>query len=162
MTTITLRSPHGRITTEQRRTLAQSLTDAVLEVEVGQLAAAARAGFQFWFREFDATEVAIGGVLLCDQPTPTDVVLVDIVVMDGHWPDTDRAQVIRNVYAALTTALECDKPPPGWWATFQVIDDGSWGSRGGVLSILDLLGTGVFMYERAEAIRRAIGTRLRR
>ena len=156
MTTITLRCLHGRVTTGQRSMLAQSLTDAVLEVEVGQLATAARAGFQVWFQEFDATEVAIGGALLCDQPTPIDVVLVEIVVMDGHWPDTDRAQVIRNTYAALTAGLGCDKPPPGWWVTFQVIDEGSWGSRGGVMSILDLLGTGVFTHERAEAIGEAM------
>ena len=40
---------------------------------------------------------------------------------------------------------------------FRVIDDGSWASSGGVLSILDLLGTGVFSDERAHAIREALG-----
>jgi hypothetical protein len=43
--------------------------------------------------------------------------------------------------------------------TFRVIDEGSWGSRGGVLSILDLLSSGVFTPERTAAIRAAIGGR---
>lgn len=159
MTTITLRSPHGRIAIEQRRTLAKSLTEAVLKVEVGQLSAPARAGFQVWFREFDTSEIAIGGVLLCDQSAPADIVLVEIVVMDGHWPETDRARVIRNIYGALAAALDRNRPPPGWWVTFKVIDEGSWGSRGDVLSILDLLGTGVFAEARADLIREAIGSR---
>lgn len=36
---------------------------------------------------------------------------------------------------------------------FRVIDEGSWGSRGGVLSILDLLDSGVFTQEKAAAVR---------
>jgi hypothetical protein len=39
---------------------------------------------------------------------------------------------------------------------FQVIDEGSWGSRGGVLSILQLLDSGAFTAERIKAIRAAI------
>jgi hypothetical protein len=40
--------------------------------------------------------------------------------------------------------------------TFQVIDEGSWGSRGGVVSILQLLDSGAFTAERVRAIRDAI------
>ncbi|MNW28996.1 hypothetical protein D3C74_58380 [compost metagenome] len=52
--------------------------------------------------------------------------------------------------------LEVPEPSPAWWVSFQVIDEGSWGSRGGVLSILDLLGSGVFTDEKAQAIRKNI------
>ncbi|WP_255441466.1 hypothetical protein [Actinoplanes sp. ATCC 53533] len=40
---------------------------------------------------------------------------------------------------------------------FRVIDEGSWGSRGGVLSVLDLLDPRVFTTERITAIRSALG-----
>jgi hypothetical protein len=51
------------------------------------------------------------------------------------------------------------KPSPTWWVTFQIIDEGSWGSRGGVLSILQLLDSGAFTAERIEAIREVITAR---
>ncbi|MFF9121332.1 hypothetical protein ACF09Y_38275 [Streptomyces massasporeus] len=44
-----------------------------------------------------------------------------------------------------------------WWMTFRVIDEGSWGSRGTVLSVLSLLDTGVFTEEKADAVRTALG-----
>ena len=49
-----------------------------------------------------------------------------------------------------------NKPLPTWWVTFEVIDEGSWGSSGSVLSILDLLNSGVFTKERVDAIRKKI------
>ena len=39
----------------------------------------------------------------------------------------------------------------------SVIDEGSWGSSGGVLSILPLLESGVFTEERVKAVRAALG-----
>jgi hypothetical protein len=57
----------------------------------------------------------------------------------------------------MTEACRLAEPSPAWWVNFRVIDDGSWASSGGVLSILDLLDTGVFTAERTEAIRAALG-----
>jgi hypothetical protein len=39
----------------------------------------------------------------------------------------------------------------------DMIDGGGWRSRGGVLSVLSLLDTGVFTEEKAEAVRSALG-----
>jgi hypothetical protein len=47
-------TPKGRLNQEQRRTLAETLTDAVLVPEVGQFAPAARVGFQVHFVEREA------------------------------------------------------------------------------------------------------------
>ncbi|MFJ7335836.1 hypothetical protein ACIQUU_21630 [Streptomyces sp. NPDC101116] len=44
-----------------------------------------------------------------------------------------------------------------WWVNFRVIDEGSWGSSGGVLSILPLLESGVFTQDRVKAVRAALG-----
>lgn len=154
MTIITVTAPVGKFDLSHRRTLAQTLTDAVLVPEVGQLAVAARAGFQVRFQELETSAMAIGGVLLEDSQV--DALSVDVTVMDAAWPDAVRAQVIANIFEALCAALGEPRPSPAWWVTFRVIDEGSWGSRGGVLSVLDLLKSGVFTPERTAAIRSEI------
>jgi phenylpyruvate tautomerase PptA (4-oxalocrotonate tautomerase family) len=159
MTIITVTTPKARLDLAQRRTLAQTLTDAVLVPEVGQSAPAARAGFQVRFVELDPDSMAIGGVLLADMPKGADVLSADVAVMDAAWPQPVRTQVIANILSALAQACDLSEPPPGWWVTFRVIEEGSWGSRGGVLSILDLLASGVFTAERTAAIRAAIAGR---
>lgn len=156
MTIITVTTPANRLTLEHRRGLAEKLTDAVLVPEVGQPVPAARAGFQVHFVELGADSMAIGGKLLADQSSPVDVMSIDVAVMDAAWPNEIRAVVIRNLLAATAEVLGVPKPSPTWWVNFRVIDEGNWGSRGGVLSVLDLLGTGVFTPERVDAIRRSI------
>ncbi len=155
MTIITVRSPDGRIAGKQRADLAQSLTDAVLIPEIGQMVPAARVGFQVHFSELASDCMAIGGVLV--SQSGADVITIDVAVMDGDWPDAVRAEVIRGLLDALAKALGLASPAPTWWVTFRVIDEGSWGSRGGVLSILDLLASGVFTAEKAAAIRAHLG-----
>jgi phenylpyruvate tautomerase PptA (4-oxalocrotonate tautomerase family) len=145
MTAIVVTYPEGRIDGQARAELAETLTDAVLIIECGQVVPMARSGFQVHFRPLANDHIAIGGKLLSDQPA-------DI----RHWPDADRAAVIANMFAALCKALKVDAPSPAWWINFRVIEEGSWGSRGGVLSILSLLDTGAFAPERAADIRASI------
>jgi hypothetical protein len=85
MTVITVNTPSGRLNVDQRRTLARTLTDAVLVPEVGQNEPAARVGFQVHFVERDLDRVAIGGILLADMPEPADLVMIDVAVMDADW-----------------------------------------------------------------------------
>ncbi|MBR0828104.1 tautomerase enzyme [Bradyrhizobium manausense] len=156
MTIITVTAPTGRLGLDQRRRLAGSLTDAVLEPEVGQLAPAARPGFQVHFHELPADCMAIGGRLLSEQETPSDIITINVAVMNAAWPADVRAQVIRNLLARLAEACGMEKPSPTWWVNFGIIEEGSWGSRGNVLSILQLLESGVFTPERIAAIRAAM------
>ena len=155
MTIITVTTPRERLSVEQRRELAQTLTDAVLVPEVGQLEPVARVGFQVHFAERSLDQIAIGGALLSDQAQP-DVATIDICVMDGAWPQDIRKQVIENILAAMAKGCGIDKPSPAWWVTFRVIDEGSWGSRGGVMSIFDLLASGVFTEAKVNAIRQLL------
>lgn len=157
MTVITVNAPTGRLSLEQRRTLAETLTDAVLVPEVGQFAPAARVGFQVHFVEREPDMMAIGGRLLTDAGQGPDVMVIDVAVMDGDWRREVRAEVIRRVLAALAEACGLPEPSPTWWVNFRVIEEGSWGSGGGALSILSLLESGVFTEEKAKAIRAAIG-----
>ena len=156
MTVINVNSPKGRLSAEQRRVLAETLTDAVLVPEVGRFAPPARPGFQVLFTEREADAMAIGGRLLAD--TGVDAMVIDIAVMDGDWRQEVRTAVIERILAAMAEGCGLAEPSPAWWVNFRVIDEGSWGSSGGVLSVLSLLGTGVFTEEKAEAIRAAVGS----
>ena len=156
MTVITVNTTTDRLSREQRRVLAETLTDAVLVPEVGQFAPAARAGFQVHFVEREPDMMAIGGRLLADAGPELDVMVIDVAVMDADWRQDVRAQVIERVLAAMADACGLDRPAPGWWVNFRVIDEGSWGASGGVLSVLSLLGSGVFTEEKAEMIRAAM------
>ena len=128
----------------------------MLVPEVGQFAPPARIGFQVHFAERTLDRMAIGGRLLSDLPPAPDVATIDICVMDAAWPEQVRKQVTENVLSAMAKACGMDKPSPAWWTTFRTIDEGSWGARGTVLSILDLLASGVFTPERAAEIRKAL------
>ncbi|MDA1362485.1 hypothetical protein O1R50_22880 [Glycomyces luteolus] len=154
MTVINVNSPKGRISAEQRRVLAETLTDAVLVPEVGQFAPPARPGFQVLFTEREADAMAIGGRLIAE--TGADSMVIDIAVMDGDWRQEVRTEVIERILAAMAEALGLDAPSPAWWVNFRVIDEGSWGSSGGVLSVLSLLETGVFTEDKVKAIRAAL------
>ncbi|MFF9038639.1 4-oxalocrotonate tautomerase family protein [Streptomyces sp. NPDC014892] len=159
MTVITVNTAQGRLDLDQRRTLAETLTDAVLVPEVGQFAPAARAGFQVHFVERAADMMAMGGRLLVDAEQAADVMVIDVTVMDGDWRREVRAEVIERILAALAEACGVPQPSPSWWVTFRVVDEGSWGAGGGVLSVLSLLDSGVFTEKKAEAIRTALGAR---
>jgi phenylpyruvate tautomerase PptA (4-oxalocrotonate tautomerase family) len=157
VTIITVNTPTGRLSQEQRRTLAETLTDAVLVPEVGQFAPPARVGFQVHFVERRPDMMAIGGRLLADIGPDADVMVIDVAVMDGDWRQEVRTAVIERILAAMADACDMAKPSPTWWVNFRVIDEGSWGSSGGVLSVLSLLDSGVFTEEKAKAIREALG-----
>ncbi|SEE16333.1 tautomerase enzyme [Streptomyces sp. TLI_105] len=157
MTVITVNAPKGRLGPEHRRELAETLTDAVLVPEVGQFAPAARAGFQVHFVEREPDMMAIGGRLLTDAGPDPDVMVIDVAVMDGDWRQEVRTQVVERVLAAMADACGLAEPSPAWWVNFRVIDEGSWGAGGGVLSLLPLLDSGVFTEEKAAAVRSALG-----
>ncbi|MFC9397509.1 4-oxalocrotonate tautomerase family protein [Streptomyces sp. NPDC057027] len=157
MTIITVNSPTGRLSLEQRRALAETLTDAVLVPEVGQFAPPARVGFQVHFVERQPDMMAIGGWLLADVGPEADVMVIDVAVMDGDWRQEVRTAVIERVLAAMADACDLAQPSPTWWVNFRVIDEGSWGSSGGVLSVLSLLDTGVFTEGKVKAVRAALG-----
>ncbi|WP_205302843.1 hypothetical protein [Nonomuraea montanisoli] len=133
---------------------ARTLTDAVLVPEIGQFVAAARVGFQVHFVERAPDMIAIGGALAGDSGQ--DVMQVDVAAMEADWNRRVRAEVIERILAALAEACGVAVPAPTWWVNLRTVDEGGWGSAGGVTSILALLDSGVFTAERAAAIRAAL------
>jgi len=82
---------------------------------------------------------------------------INIRVMNSVWTKEIRKQVIENVLNKIAEACNMPAPAPTWWVSLEIIDEGSWGSSGTTLSILDLLNSGVFTLEREEAILKAFG-----
>ena len=105
MTFIHVMTPQGRLTADQRRVLAKTLTDAVLVPEVGKLAPEARRGYQVHFAERPLDMIAHGGELLSDKPS--DVMLLDVVVMDCCWTREDRAR------PSSATSMRRSRTPAG-------------------------------------------------
>ncbi|WP_432039248.1 hypothetical protein [Streptomyces cucumeris] len=93
MTIISVNTLKGRLGPEQRRKLAETLTDAVLVPEVGQFAAAARVGFRVHFVEREPDMMTIGGRLLADVEPGLDVMVIDVAVMDADWHQAVRAVI---------------------------------------------------------------------
>ncbi|MDN0200012.1 hypothetical protein [Streptomyces sp. S.PNR 29] len=103
-------------------------------------------GFQVHFVEREPDMPAIGGRLLVDAGPDADLMVIDVAVMDGDWRQEVRTQVVERRLAAMADACGRAEPSPAWWVNFRVIDEGSRGSRGGVLS-----------EEKAKAIRARLG-----
>ncbi|MFD9278910.1 tautomerase enzyme [Streptomyces mirabilis] len=118
--------------------MAVALTDTVLVSEVGRFASAARIGFQVLFVEREPDMMAIGGRLLAGADREPDVL---------HRAPPGRAGRRVRAGGAVT----------GLVGQLPVIDEGGWGSSGGVASILALLASGVFTEEKVKMIRAAIG-----
>lgn len=153
MTMINVNTLKGRFKLEERQLLAQKLTDAVLVPEIGHFVEGARIGFQVIFTEHDPDYMAVSGKLLSDLSPIPDNINVNILVMDGAWTKDVRSKVLSNIANALATVSGIPEPLNSWKVTLQVIDEGSWGTGKGVLSIFDLFASGVFTQEKMDAIR---------
>lgn len=152
MTIINVNTLEGRFTIDEKRMLAEKLTDAVMIPEIGQFVAAARVGFQVTFTEFKSENMVVSGKLLSDLDPMPDNINVHVLVMDGDWTVPVRQAVIENIAKALAEVSGLPEPLNSWKSTFQVIDEGSFGTGAGVLSILDLLNSGVFSEEKRQAV----------
>lgn len=152
MTIINVNTLEGRFSIEEKSLLAEKLTDAVMIPEIGQFVPEARIEFQVIFSEFKPENMAVSGKLLSDISPVPDNINVHILVMDGAWTKTVRKSVIENIANALADVSGIDKPLNSWKSTFQVIDEGSFGTGPGVLSILSLLESGVFSAEKKSSV----------
>ena len=78
-----------------------------------------------------------------------------------EFQESPEYQEISVDRKAGADAVVMKAPSPSWWINFRVIEEGNWGSRGGVLSFKDLLdqGSAAFPPERAAAIRTALSVK---
>ncbi len=156
MTVVRVVSEPGRIDEEQRAELAESLTIAVLDVEVGSDNEVARRGIMVLFDEQPSDVWAVGGRFDDRYVSSGGRILIRTQVMDGVWTAQRRRALIERFSEAVAATIGVgeDRAALGTcWVLFDTIDDGSWGAFGGPISLLDLVEPGGFAAEQAADAR---------
>ena len=159
MTVLRVISEPGKFDEATRATLAEALTMAVLDVEVGSDNEVARRGIMVLFDEQPASAWAVGGRFDDRYVAPGGRILVRAQVMDGVWTSARRTQLIERISKAIAAALGLGEDRgalASCWVLFDTIDDGSWGAMGGPISLLDLLEPGRFAEAQAADARRTL------
>ena len=152
MTVVRVISEPGRLDDTSRAKLAESLTSAVLGVEVGSDNPVARSGIMVLFHEQPAERWAIGGRFDDTYVAGAGRLLITTQAMEGVWTKERRKQLIKRYYEALRDALDLGPDPSllgSCWVLFSQIEDGSWGAFGGALRLLDILTPAGFAKEQA-------------
>ncbi len=156
MTVVRVISEPGRFDDTSRGKLAESLTSAVLDVEVGSDNPAARSGIMVLFHEHPTERWAVGGRFDGTHVAGGGRMLITTQAMEGVWTEERRKQLIERYYEALCDALDLgpDRSLLGsCWVLFSQIEDGSWGAFGGALRLLDILAPGGFADEQSADAR---------
>ena len=162
MTVVRVISEPSRFDDTSRSKLAESLTNAVLDVEVGSDNPAARRGIMVLFHEQPADRWAVGGRFDDTHVAGGGRLLITTQAMEGVWTEERRKQLIERYYAALCDALDLgsDRSLLGsCWVLFSQIEDGSWGAFGGALRLLDILAPAGFAEEQTADARELLTER---
>ena len=159
MTVVRVVSEPGRFNEEHRAELAESLTKAVLDVEVGSDNEVARRGIMVLFDEQPSDTWAVGGRFDDRYVASGGRILIRTQVMDGVWTAQRRRALIERFSAAVASTIGTGEDRAALatcWVLFDTIDDGSWGALGGPISLLDLLEPGGFAAEQAADARKEL------
>ena len=162
MTVVRVISEPGRFDDTSRGKLAESLTTAVLDVEVGSENPVARRGIMVLFDEQPAERWAVGGRFDDAHVAGGGRLLIMTQAMEGVWTGERRKRLIERYYEALSEALDlgADRSLLGsCWVLFSEIEDGSWGAFGGALTLLDILTPAGFAKEQAADAQELLGRR---
>jgi len=106
MTVVRVISEPGRFDDTSRGKLAESLTSAVLGVEVGSDNPVARRGIMILFHEQPAERWAVGGRFDDTYVAGGGRLLIITQAMEGVWTDERRKQLIERYYEALCQVLD--------------------------------------------------------
>ncbi len=162
MPLVRLSYPHGALTHEQKRQLASSLTEIVLDAEVDAVTDMGRSVTIVQFNEVTAENWAVAGELRSAASAPPNHFIVDVIVLEGLLEGERRTAVHRRVTQAFQTAFEGVGADPMLplrvWVLVHEVREGSWGAAGVTVSALDVAG---FINPELDAeLRARIATRV--
>lgn len=158
MTVLRVVTESERLTEAQRTELAESLTAAVLDVEVGVDNPVGRTGVMVLFDEIARGRWAVGGHFDDSFVSPPGRMLIEARVMEGVWTPERRSALLLRFYDAVAKAFGVPRDAAfgTCWVLFQQIEDGGWGALGRPLSITDILSPAGFTADRQEDARRRV------
>jgi phenylpyruvate tautomerase PptA (4-oxalocrotonate tautomerase family) len=140
MPLVRLTYPRGALTPDQKRSIAQSLTEAVLDAEVDAVTDAGRMVTVVHFNEATADDWAVGGQLRSTAAGAPNHFIVDLIVLEGLLENGRKAECHRRVTEAFEKALGGGDPmlPLRVWVLVHEVPEGSWGAGGRTVSALDV------------------------
>ena len=132
--------PSGALLPDQKRALAESLTQIVLDAEVDAVTEAGRMVTIIHFNEVEHDNWAVGGKLSAAASGGPNHFIVDLVVLEGLLEGERRSDVHRRVTAAFQDAFTTPEPmlPLRVWVLVHEVREGSWGAGGQTISALDV------------------------
>jgi phenylpyruvate tautomerase PptA (4-oxalocrotonate tautomerase family) len=142
MPLVRLTYPRGALAPAQKRRLAETLTQIVLDAEVDAVTDSGRMVTVVQFQEAAADDWAVGGELRSATSGAPDHFIVDVIVLEGLLEGERRSAVHSRVAEAFRAVFEEDGGDPTRslrvWILVQEIREGSWGAAGRTVSALDV------------------------
>ena len=139
MPLVRLTYPRAAVTAAQKRQLAASLTEIVLDAEVDVATESGRAVTVIHFNEVAEDDWAVAGELRSEARSRPDHFIVDVIVLQGLLEGERRAAVHRRITEAFQHALGNDPMLPlRVWVLVHEVREGSWGAAGTTVSALDV------------------------
>ncbi len=134
--------PRGALSAAQKREIAASLTEIVLDAEVDAVTTAGRMVTVVHFNEVAPDDWAVGGEMRspADAGAPNHFI-VDLVVLQGLLEGTRKSDAHRRVTEAFQKAFgEGADPmlPLRVWVLVHELREGSWGAGGQTVSAMDV------------------------
>lgn len=148
----------GRLGDAARGELAEALTAATLDVEVGADTDAVRPGIMVLFEEIEKGRWAVGGKFDDTYAGSGGRILITLDAMEGVWTGARRKALIERYSEAVASAVGVDGPIPSSWVIVREIRDGSWGAMGTAVTIENFLPLG-FTDDRARDARQTVVNR---
>jgi len=144
----------GAIPRGAKASLAQALSTAMLDIEIGGPTEAALSRDWVWFRVLPAEDWAVGGRLDETYVRGRTICLARIVAPEGFLNADLKLRAIAEVTEAIRAALVGDPSDDGTgiWVHVVEIPDGQWGAAGRPDPLLTLIAG---MQGRVSAERRA-------
>jgi len=129
------------LTADQKKSLAEALTDIILEGEVGHVSENGRRAAHVVFHEVDGhTNWFVGGVPAEAIPAP-GLIIFEVIYPEAATDAAGRSWLHREINAAaVRILLGPDAPANGLanWAQIREVPEGSWGVRGNTIGIRDI------------------------
>lgn len=142
MPLVRIQHPEGALPIAQKRALAASITEIVLDAEVDAVTDMGRSVTIVQFQEVRAEDWSVGGVLRSESESRPDHFLVDVYVLDGLLDDTRRTRIYSRVTRAFQDAFvplgENPMLPLRVWVLIHEVPEGRWGTAGTAVSALDV------------------------
>jgi phenylpyruvate tautomerase PptA (4-oxalocrotonate tautomerase family) len=142
MPLVRIQHPEAALPIAQKRALAASITEIVLEAEVDAVTDMGRSVTIVQFQEVRADDWSLGGVLRSESESKPDHFLVDVYVLDGLLDAARRATVYSRITRAFQDAFaplgENPMLPLRVWVLIHEVPEGCWGTAGTAVSALDV------------------------